>query len=266
MLLSLFLFLFGLFAGTIGTMLGVGGGFLHVPFLALLFNFSPQAAIGTSIGIIFMNTLAGSMIYYHQNRLDKELAKKLSFAVIPGAILAPLLVQKYTSMFFFILFAIVLIITSGYLFYKEKVITVLPERKYDRVKTIKDVFGKSVTYSTNLELGVIGTFVISFLGNLFGIGGGTIHVPYLILILRMPTHLALGTSHFILCISSCIGMIMFFLYGNVQIDYMMPIGLGTIIGARIGAEMARKTDEIIIRKILAVILILIAIKMFINAF
>ena len=260
-LLSLFLLLFGLFVGTLGTMLGVGGGWLHVPFLMLLFNFSAQKAIGTSIGIIFFNTLAGSIIYYFKKQMDVYLAKKLSLAIIPGAIIGPFLAQKFTTDFFYILFSFVLILISFYLFFKDRGIAILPEKYYSKECVAKEG-DETVTYQTSMELGIIGTLVIGFFSNLVGIGGGIIHVPYLIVFMRIPTHVALGTSHFILCASSCIGLIVNIYLGNVVLDYMMPITLGTIIGARIGAEMSAHMDGFVIRRLISAVMLIVAIKMF----
>ena len=260
-----FLMMFGVFVGTLGTMLGIGGGWLHVPFLMLVFNFTPQKAIADSIGIIFFNTLAGSLIYYSQKRIDVDLAKKMAVAVLPGAILGPILVQRYTSnFFFFFFFSLLLVGIALYMFWQEKPIRILPAHRYNRVTTITDKLGHSVTYRTSVELGVIGTFIIGFIANLFGIGGGIIHVPFLILFLGIPTHIALGTSHFILCISSGIGLVMFTIMGNVEVDFMMPIALGAILGARIGAEFARRTRADILRRMLAAVVLIVAFRMFLR--
>lgn len=262
---SIFLFLFGTLVGTFGTMLGVGGGWAHVPFLLLLYNFSPQSAIATSLGIIFLNTLAGSLVYFHQKQMDFALAKKLSWAVLPGAIIGPFVVQHYTASFFMIIFAFLLLLLSAYCFVQEKSLRILPESKYNRIVTITDAFGNKTTYATNFEIGFIGTLGIGFLSNLFGIGGGIIHVPFFTKILRMPTHIALGTSHLILCISSGVGFLIYFYMGYVVFDFMMPIALGAIIGARIGAAMSQKMAPAIIHRIIAAILFLVAMKMFITA-
>ena len=261
---SSLLILFGLIVGTIGTMVGVGGGFIHVPFLMLVCGFSVQDAIGTSIGIIFFNTTAGSFMYYYQKCIDIELAKKLSLIVIPGAILGPLIVQQYTSSLFLVVFTIILFAISCYLFFTNSQINLLPEYKYNRTVTIEDMDGNEITYSTNIGLSYIGTFIIGFFSNLIGIGGGIIHVPFLILFLRIPVHIALGTSHFILCVSSFVGMIMFAILGNIHIDYMMPIALGAILGAKIGVELSKLTSPVVIRKLLALILFFITFRIFIK--
>ncbi len=258
---TIFLMLFGLGIGTLGTLLGVGGGWLHVPFLILLFSFSPQEAIGTSIGVIFFNTLAGSIIYYHKKSMDFSLAKKLAVAILPGAIIGPFVVQSYSTSFFLFFFSLVLFVIAYYLFFKGSHFKVLPDYKYNRVTTIVDNQGNKVSYSTSLELGVIGTFVIGFVSNLLGIGGGIIHVPFLIMFLRLPTHLALGTSHFILCVSSFVAMLLYWSFGNIKIDFMMPMALGSIVGARVGAGLAQNTSGHLIRKLIAMLLVGLGIKM-----
>ena len=261
LLQSLTLFGFGLVVGTFGTMLGVGGGFLHVPFLMLVFNFSPQAAIATSIAIIFMNTLCGSLTYYYQGRMDFDLAKKLSLAAIPGAFIGPFIVEKYTSSFFLLLFSIALLLCAANLFFGKQYAALSDDGHPAGNRRITDSFGETVAYSTNVELGVVGTVIIGFLSNLLGVGGGIIHVPFLILGLRVPTHIAIGTSHLILCVSSFFGTMTFLYLDRVNVDFAIPTGIGAILGATLGADLARKTDAGALRKVLAAVLAVVAIKM-----
>ena len=253
---SVMLLVFGLGVGTLGTMIGVGGGWLHVPFLLLLFAFSPQAAIGTSIGIIFLNTLSGSIVYYTQKRMDWEVAKRLAPAVIPGALFGPFVAQRFTTSAFFISFSVVLILVAICLFFKRSKTEGTPQY----LGTPGDWAGAE-SLARRYRIGIIGSLIIGFVSNIFGIGGGVIHVPFLILFLGVPTHMALGTSHFILCVSSFVGVIVYYLMGCVQIDYMMPMAAGTILGAPIGAELARRVDESLIRRMLVVLLILLALRM-----
>ncbi|MBI5538286.1 MAG: sulfite exporter TauE/SafE family protein [Deltaproteobacteria bacterium] len=255
------LFLFGLAVGTIGTMMGVGGGFLHVPVFTLLLGLPPQAAIATSIAVIFINTFGGSVIYYFQGRMDVDLAKKLSLAVAPGAIFGPFIVEQYTSSFFFVLFSCALILCALHFLFGKGRVTILPKSRYDRTATIKDAYGQTVSYSTNVELGVVGTLLIGFLSNLLGVGGGIVHVPFLISVLKIPTHVAIGTSHAILCASSFLGTVMFTILQRVEMNIAFPTGIGAIIGATIGADLARKTSGVVLRKMLALALMMIGMKM-----
>jgi uncharacterized membrane protein YfcA len=131
--------------------------------------------------------------------------------------------------------------------------------------TITTTTGEVINYSTNIEIGIIGTFIIGFLANLLGIGGGVIHVPFLITMLRVPPHVAVATSHFILFISSTIGMTIFALMGHVKLDFMMAIGVGTILGAILGAKIAAHTSEKTIRTLLATVVTVVALHMLFHA-
>ena len=50
----------GASVGVVGTLIGVGGGFIVVPILLIFYGFSPQHAIGTSMVVVFLNALSGT--------------------------------------------------------------------------------------------------------------------------------------------------------------------------------------------------------------
>ncbi|MBI4704528.1 MAG: sulfite exporter TauE/SafE family protein [Deltaproteobacteria bacterium] len=259
------LVLFGLAVGTIGTMMGVGGGFLHVPFLTLVFGFSPQAAMADSLAIIFLNTLAGSCLYYEQKRIDLALAGKLSFAVVPGAVLGPLIADGYSSDVFALLFCAGLLLCALKLVIGERYLALPSGAAPGRSAPFPETSSQAAPGGVDVELGVLGTFIIGFLSNLMGIGGGIIHVPFLILLLRVPTHVAIGTSHFILCVSSGLGTLVFVLLGHVHLDFAIPIGIGATLGAAFGANLARRAKALVLRRMLAALLALVALKMAVSA-
>lgn len=261
LLTALLLFIFGSLIGTIGTIIGVGSGWLHVPLFMLVFGFSPQDAIGTSIAIISLNTMAGSFLYTVQKRIDFEFAKRLGIAALPGAIIGPFIVKKYSAAGFSMAFSAFLLFLAYYLYSMRDWVFKMANIMQKDKMTITTAAGETINYSTNIEIGIIGTFVIGFLANLLGIGGGVIHVPFLITMLRVPPHVAVATSHFILFISSTIGAIIFMLMGQVKIDYMMTIGIGTIFGAMIGASISARTSEKNIRGLLAAVVAAVALHM-----
>jgi uncharacterized protein len=252
----------GVLIGTVGTMVGVGSGWVHVPFLMLVFGFSPQDAIATSLAVISLNTLAGSLIYSSQGKIDFYFSSKLAYAALPGAIIGPFIVDQYSPTGFNLFFAGFLILLSYYLFVVRDRIFSSSIRFLQRDKmSMRMPTGEVITYSTNIEVGVAGTFVIGFISNLLGIGGGVIHVPFLIVILGVPPHVAVATSHFILFVSSAAGTIVFALMGHVSLNHMMAIGIGTMFGALIGADLSSKSNEKTIRQVLAMVVFVIALKL-----
>ena len=63
MLLTIELFIVGLGVGSFGTLIGVGGGFILVPVFLLLFDYTPQFAVGTSLAVVFFNAFSRTIAY-----------------------------------------------------------------------------------------------------------------------------------------------------------------------------------------------------------
>lgn len=81
----------GFGTGTLGTLTGTGGGIFILPILFIVYRFSPQSAIGTSLAMIFCNTLSGTVAYAIQGRINYKLAWRFVITAIPGAIVLSLI-------------------------------------------------------------------------------------------------------------------------------------------------------------------------------
>ena len=107
--------------------------------------------------------------------------------------------------------------------------------------------------------------VAGALSGLMGVGGGIILVPALVYLLGMSQHRAQGTSLAILLLP--IGVLAVWKYyqaGNVDIRMAGLIILGFVGGAYLGAVMADITSEAMLRRIFAVFLLVVAVKMLIQ--
>ena len=255
------LMVIGMFVGCIGTLIGAGGGFIIVPILMIFFGFTPQHAIGTSIAVVFLNALSGTFSYISQKRIDYELGIKFAVAAVPGVIAGALLAQKLSLTVFSIVFGI-FILSMAYvvLFMREFHLVCRNTMDAPKTRVLCDTFGKVHTYDPDLSLGLAGSFFVGTISGLFGIGGGIIHVPFMSFI-RIPVHIAAATSHFIITITSFFGTIMFLGLNKIDMDYSIFIGIGTIIGAVLGARIAVTTHSEIIKRIIGFILIALALKL-----
>ncbi len=70
--------------GSFGTLIGADGGWLLVPVLLLGYRLSPPDAVGTSLALVFMNALSGSIAYLRQRRVDLSLGWKFAFPYTTG--------------------------------------------------------------------------------------------------------------------------------------------------------------------------------------
>jgi uncharacterized membrane protein YfcA len=252
----------GVLIGVIGTLIGAGGGFIHVPVLIIFYGFSPQHAIGTSMAVVMMNAISGTFSYVAQKRIDYEIAIKFAVAASPGVFIGALLSQFFSVTTFSIIFSVILTILSYYLFSgKEFSVVRTKAAQAPQTRYLKDATGEVFSYAPDMSVGFSASTLIGLFSGLFGIGGGIIHVPFMYSALGIPVHIATATSHCILAITSFLGSIVFVGLGYVDLDYAVLLGIGTIIGASYGALLSMKTRPYVIKKIIAVCLLLLALRL-----
>jgi uncharacterized membrane protein YfcA len=251
----------GLLVGSFGTLIGAGGGFLLVPIFVLGYGFPPTDAVGTSLALVFLNALSGTVAYLRQRRVDLALGWKFAVATIPGAIAGAYVNRGLTSYVFSLGFGLALIVIAALLLVGK---TAAPSHRA-QVRTIVDASGESHVYHVDAWKGVVVSFAVGVFSSLFGIGGGIIHVPFLIVALSLPVHVATATSHFVLSISSLVGAGTFSLLGHVRMRTVAVMGIGILVGAQIGARASLRAGPRLIRLILAGMLSLVGLRMILNA-
>ena len=108
----------------------------------------------------------------------------------------------------------------------------------------------------------ITSFLAGTLGGLLGIGGGLILVPFFHYVLKMNMHLAVGTSLAIIVPTALIGTFRHASGSFIDWRVFLYSVLFAVIGGFIGAGISMNMDVVLLKKIFAVFLILIAAKMF----
>lgn len=257
-----------MFVGAYGTLVGVGGGFLIVPVLVLLFDFGPQQAIGTSLTVVFLNALSGTFSYARQRRVDYRTGIKFAIATLPGAAIGAYVSTYLTSTMFDLLFGLLLVTIGLFLLLRpEAAPTSLEETPEVSVpahmtrRTIVDARGERYVYAFRERGGIVLSFFVGFLSSLLGIGGGIIHVPALVYLFGFPAHIATATSQFILAISTGMGTASHLALGHVQFLTALLLGLGVIVGAQVGAALSRRLHGRWLIRLLSFALIFVGIRL-----
>ena len=111
----------GFIAGILGSMIGLGGGIIVVPVLTFL-GFPPTLAASNSLFAAFSNAIASTISYSKQKRIEYSIGLKLGLLAIPGTILGAYISSDVTPEIFKILFGLILISSSVYIFLKRKII------------------------------------------------------------------------------------------------------------------------------------------------
>lgn len=105
--------------------------------------------------------------------------------------------------------------------------------------------------------------VAGFAGGMFGLGGGAIMVPALVLILHVEQKLATGTSIAAQILPiGLLAAVVYYRQGNINIKWGLLLALGLIIGNLFGAMLANQTfiTNEMMKKMYGIFLILIAIR------
>jgi uncharacterized protein len=267
---DILLLLVGVVVGAVGTLVGAGGGFLLVPVLLFLYPDDPPDLItSTSLAVVFVNAVSGSVAYAIQRRIDYRVGIVLALATVPGAIIGALLTTKIDRGIFTLIFGLVLLAIAALLF-RRPVARQRPgsDLLHGWRRTLVDRAGQVYHYAVPLPLALPLSLVIGLFSSLLGIGGGFIQVPLFILLFNFPTYVATATSQFMLAVMSLSGTTTHLLAGDFADAARRTAVLapGVIAGAQFGAWLSRRMRPAAIARLLAVLLAVTATRMLLSRF
>ena len=100
-----------------------------------------------------------------------------------------------------------------------------------------------------------------FLGSLLGVGGGFIMVPLQVIWAKVGQHRANGTSLAVIVPIGLAGVSVYAIAGDkVDFRLMAPLVVGSIVGAYLGARAATRLPEATLRRVVAVVLLVVGVK------
>jgi uncharacterized membrane protein YfcA len=263
------LVLLGLAVGSYGTIVGVGGGFLLVPALLLLYpDDPPELLTSISLVAVFLNALSGTAAYAYRRRIDYLGANAFAVATIPGAIAGAIVVGMVPRNWFEAIFALLMLAGAALLTFKPAGRVVQrTHRRGEVTRLITDRQGDTYFFSYNLGAGIGMSGFVGFLASLLGIGGGVIHVPLMVQVLRFPAQIATATSQYVLVATALSGALVHVVNGDLSggYDRALALGVGVTLGAQFGAFISTRLRGTIIVRLLAVGLTAIALRLFVSA-
>ncbi|MEI7555891.1 sulfite exporter TauE/SafE family protein [Candidatus Chlorohelix sp.] len=241
------LFIIGLFTGYLSGLFGVGGGFILVPLLTIT-GIPIKTAIALSLVYIIGTALSGIFQHLKQNTADIVLAATLSLSSIITAQLGTAVTVGISTSLLKLLFG--LLTASVAIFYSVQK-TPKPSQPSDSPQKIdlakssnrllllrfKTVAGFEYKYRINLLIALIIGGAVGFLSGMFGVGGGFIMVPLMVVVLGVPLKIAVGTSLLAVLAPAISGSFALWRVGQLQLELLPALLGGGLIGAQIGARM-----------------------------
>jgi uncharacterized membrane protein YfcA len=268
MTLVLICALIGVFAGLLGGALGLGGGVVIVPPLIYLFHAMgfddavvAQMAVGTSLATIIVT--AGSSVRAHHvaGFVRWPLAWRLAGGIVVGALLGAVVADRLSGAALTRLFGVfAVLIAAQMLLSRRRAVSAgdgLPER-----------------VPGGVGLAGVGS-VIGGISSLFGIGGGSLTVPFLSWC-RLPMQNAVAISAACglpIALAGSAGFVATgwgrtelppWSLGYVYLPAALAIVVTSFPMARVGARLSHRLPSAILRRIFAAVLIVIGVELILN--
>ena len=251
-------FSISIMAGIIGSMVGIGGGIIISPFLSF-YNYTPSQISSTSLMSVFSTSISSSIIYHKKKVTSKKIGLILAISSIPGTYIGVILSRMFSLSEFRLYFAVILMATSIYLILKLK----LKNKHSQKISMLKC---DNIKFSWSMLLLIISSFFAGILSSSFGIGGGIVFVPSLIIFFGFDMIHAAATSQFALLFTSLSGLIFYVYYGLPEYYMGIILSLGSICGGIIGSKISTKFHSNILQKMFAIVLVVVSIKFLYDEF
>jgi uncharacterized membrane protein YfcA len=243
--------IFGFGIGLLVGMTGMGGASLMTPLLILVFGISPVTAIGTDIFYAAVTKTVGGYKHLKLGTVHKGISFWLAVGSVPSAILGVWVIELLQRRYGDDLDALVLGMLGGALLVVG-IATLLRSLLFAGVIQERSAMH---LYRRHIIAAVITGIVTGFVIGLTSAGSGTLIAIALIAIFRLTPQRVVGTDVFHAAVLLWAAGIAHWVGGNVDFVLAGNILLGSIPGVIIGANLAVKAPQKLLRYALAVVLI-----------
>jgi uncharacterized protein len=246
----------GLLVGLLVGLTGVGGGSVMTPLLVLLFGMHPATAVGTDLLNAAATKSLGTLVHGLNRNIDWQITRRLAYGSVPGTILTLLVLAQVElsataqERGIQIMLSIMLVLTALVLVFRAQLLAAsLPH--LERITPRQAAW---LTVVTGLVLGVLVT--------ISSVGAGAIGVTALLLLYprakaavivgsdvahAVPLTLVAGLGHWYL--------------GNIDWGLLGSLLTGSLPGIVIGAALASRTPDILLRPALALVLTVVGVRL-----
>lgn len=249
----------------LGAMVGIGGGVFFVP-IWLAAGSSFQAATATSLVMIAAMGASASTVYLRKRLVEPALVLAVGPSAWLFSFLTGALSGRLDERLLRIAFGIVLVPVALLLLRETKPAAQAAQSASPKGRWRFQREREGERYTVQVPAAIGAGALAGLLSGLFGIGGGIIVVPILTLGFRIPTRVAVATSTLLLAVTSAVGAGGHAVAGHVP---WLAAGLGAaaaVLGAQIGARLTARIKPRRLRQLLALVLLIVAIWVEIQAF
>lgn len=253
-------------AGLLGSLTGLGGGVIIIPLLTLGLGVDIHYAIGASIISVIATSSGSAAAYVKEGITNVRIGMFLEIATTLSAIVGVVIASYIKADYIIVIFGLILLF-SAFMMLKKKI----DHSNNEKTSVLANYFKLNGSYPTDQGMKpyavhhVVGGFAMMFvagtLSGLLGIGSGALKVIGMDNIMKIPFKVSTTTSNFMIGVTAAASALVYLHKGQIDPAIAMPVTIGVIAGATIGAKILIKTKTDKLKVVFAVVVTILALQM-----
>jgi uncharacterized membrane protein YfcA len=256
-------------AGFLGALTGLGGGVVVVPALTLALGVNMKYAIGASLVSVIATSSGAAAAYVREGFSNIRIGMFLEIATTLGAIAGAILAGRIGTHALAIIFGLVLI-QAAYHSFKGTPEGDQPVESDALARSLRlggsfPGDGNPLKYGVrHVPAGFSLMFGAGALSGLLGIGSGAVKVIAMDRVMRIPFKVSTTTSNFMIGVTAAASAGIYLSRGFIEPRVAMPVMLGVLSGALLGAKVLVRARVRTLRAVFAFVILALAIEMIVN--
>lgn len=256
--------------GIVGSLTGLGGGFILIPLLTLGFGIDIRYAIGASLVAVIATSSGSAAAYIKQGFPNIRIGMFLEIGSTAGALLGAFLAPFLPVSILGVLFGFVLLHSAFHSLRRPEVRHPAdggPDRwaEYLKLNGAYPTPDGPVAYRVHqVARGFLVMIVAGILSALLGIGSGIVKVIALDRVMGLPFKVSTTTSNFMIGVTAAASAGVYFGRGYIQPGLAMPVALGVLGGSFLGGRILPGAQTQRLRLLFSSVLVAVAAYMIYN--
>ena len=255
-------------AGLLGSLTGLGGGVIVVPLLALAFGVDIRYAIGASLVSVIATSSGAAAAYLKEGYSNMRVGMFLEIATTIGALCGAYLATRIPTAAIAIVFGIVLLYSAWTSIKQPPEIAAPDTGRFARWLRMDGHYptpeGDRAYHVTGVPAGFGLMWIAGVLSGLLGIGSGAVKVLAMDRAMRIPFKVSTTTSNFMIGVTAAASAGIYLRRGYLDPGMAMPVMLGVLGGALIGARILPHAKVHTLRLVFSIAISAVAVQMIVQ--
>jgi uncharacterized membrane protein YfcA len=253
-------------AGFLGSLTGLGGGVVVTPVLTLFLGVDLRYAIGASLVSVIATSSGAAAAYVRDGFSNIRVGMFLEIATTLGALCGAYLGTHVPTSALSIVFGLILLQSAWQAArpHRHRDSTAPSDPLGERLRLNGSYTNSGVkeSYAVHrVKTGFGLMFGAGAISGLLGIGSGSLKVIAMDQAMQIPFKVSTATSNFMIGVTAAASASIYLSRGYVNPGIAMPVMLGVLAGSMIGARFLARLPVVLLRRVFAVVVGVVAIQM-----